>query len=249
MDGVVANSANTLYVSWLGLQGSIFRLWRSGSPESGFTVIQNRLTVPFYEDLNVNLYDEADKYYYKVESLDSSGGVSGTSAVMTARYNKPDNVANKVLYEIKVVLRMMRNPPVYLLIRKRTLDHCTECWNPITKRPKFANCLACFGTGNIGGYYAPFPVLMSSDVSQSVSISNGEDSNLVKLTPINAWMSNSPLMNPDDVIVDVMNRRYNIQQVIPRTRSQYVIRQILQLVPLEKGHPAYNVSVNFGGVV
>jgi hypothetical protein len=249
MDRVVANSANTLYISWPGLQGSIFRLWRSGSPESGFTVIQNRLTVPFYEDVDVNLYDEANKYYYKVEVLNDLGVVVRTSEVMTARYNKPDKVANKVIYESKVVLRAMNNPPVYLLIRKRVVDHCTECWNPVTKRTMYANCPTCFGTGNIGGYYTPFPVLMSSDVSQMISISNGEDSNLVKLTPINAWMGNSPLMSPDDVVVDAMNRRYNVQQVIPRTRSQYVIRQILQLVPLEKGHPAYDIDVDFGGVV
>lgn len=249
MDGVVANSAKTLYVSWLALQGSIFRLWRSSSPESGFTVIQNRLTVPFYEDVAVNLYDEANKYYYKVESLDNTGTVLRTSSIMTVRYNKPDNVANKVVYEIKVVLRMMKNPPVHLLIQKRTVDHCTECWNPVTNRTKYADCPTCHGTGNIGGYYDPFPVLMSSDVSQMVTISNGEDANLTKISPINAWMGNYPLMNPGDIVVDVMNRRYNILQVIPRTRSQYVVRQILQLMPLEKGHPAYDIVVNLGGGV
>jgi ribosomal protein L37AE/L43A len=247
MNGVVPIATNELYIAWSGLQGTHFRLYRSGSPDSGFVVIQNALTVPFYTDMKVDLYDEANKYYYKVEGLDSTNATVATSNVMTASYNKPDGVAVKVVYESRLVLRVMNNPLVHILIKKRVVDHCPDCWNTITKRTKYANCPLCHGTGNIGGYYAPFPVRMSMDVSQLVDAGGPEDSEKVNITPINAWMSNSPLLNPDDVIVDVMNRRYIVQSSIPRTRSQYVIRQILQLVPLEKGHPAYDIHVNSGG--
>lgn len=247
MNRVIPVSDRALYVTWPDFAGSTFRLLRSGSPQDGFLVIKDLLSYPFYEDDDVNLYNEANKYYYMVQSLDNSGQVIATLPVITARYNRPDSIANKVIYESKVVLRVMRNPPVYLLMKKRTVDHCPECWNFVTHKTKYANCKFCFGTGDIGGYYPPIAIQVSIDVSQLVSANDESDGGLVKLTPINAWMSNSPLTSPEDVLVDTLNRRYTIQRVIPRTRSQYVIRQVLQLVLLEKGHPAYNFYVDLDG--
>jgi hypothetical protein len=45
-------------------------------------------------------------------------------------------------------------------------------------------------------------------------------------------------------MVDVMNQRFKVINVGRRTKSQYIIRQVLDLVPLEKGHPAYQVNVD-----
>lgn len=74
------------------------------------------------------------------------------------------------------------------------------------------------------------------------------DGEKIKRTNVNAWISNVPLVNPGDVVVDILNQRYLIERVIQRTRSQYIIRQIIDMIPLEKGHPAHQVEVEWSGM-
>ena len=162
------------------------------------------------------------------------------------QYTKPDGVANKVIHEARIVLEQMRNPPVFLMVRRRVGKECPECWNKLTKKVKFANCKVCSGTGLITGYHSPIKINISRDISYLVDSSNLMDGDHVTQTKVSAWIGNNPVVSPGDVIVDALNQRFNIDQVAYRTRSQYIIRQVLQLTPLEKGHPAYLMEVDRG---
>lgn len=235
-------SLSELYIEWT-LRGEHFTVFRSTSPTDHFEVVAERVNQPFYVDNYVNLYDENIRYYYRVDGFigDSKVSEDGPS---TLEYNKKDGVANKVIHETKVVLRVMNNPPVYFLLRNREGSPCPECWNPVTKKIRFSNCRDCNGTGTLQGYHPPIVSRISQDVSQLLSASGERDNDKVKLTPIRAWIANTPLLYPDDIMVDVLNQRYKIASVARRTRSQYVIRQVLDLVPIEKGHPAYGVEVD-----
>lgn len=245
MTTVTPISLKELYIRWDNVIGDEFKLLRSTSPHDGFEVIADSLVVPFYIDDAVNLFDPAIRYYYKVISL--SGGVEvEETETFTFIYHKADQVAHKVIHESRVVLRVMDNPPVYVLLKKRKGEPCPDCWNTITKKVRFANCKTCNGTGELSGYYASVPVRISQNVPQLVSNADTLDGDQTSLTPIDAWVSNYPLLSPGDVIVDVMNQRYSVERVAPRTKNQYVMRQLLQLYPLPKGHPAYNAHVDFG---
>jgi hypothetical protein len=239
---VYPTSLTELYIEW-SLQGEGFQLSRSTSPDSDFDLVAINLTQPFYTDYDVNLYDENVRYYYKVEGFVNGNKVS-EDGPGTLEYNSPDGVANKVIQESETVLRMMNNPPVYFLLKRRAGYPCPECWNPITKRCMYANCPTCNGTGVMDGYHDPIPSRVSQDVSQLLFASGELDSDKVRLSPIRAWTTNVPLLYPEDVMCDVLNQRYKIVNVARRTRSQFVIRQILDLVPLEKGHPSYQVDVD-----
>lgn len=233
---------HSLYIDW-DVPGDAFDVLRSGSPTSGFEVIAADVAVPFYVDADVNLYDEGNKYYYKIRAK-KGGIVTGETEWTTESYNPPDGVARKVIYESHVVLKVMNNPLVHLLIKKRFAESCPECWNPVTKRTKYANCPVCFGTGQLEGYFSPVPMRMSRDISVAVGTNTELDGDSVEVSPINAWVANTPLVTPGDVFADMLNHRYVVQQVALRTRSGCVIRQILQLITLEKGHPAYNFPVD-----
>jgi hypothetical protein len=239
---VFPSSLKEMYVEW-AISGDTFTLHRSTSPESGFDVLAEEIVQPFYIDNTANLYDVNVRYYYRVEGF-SSGEKIDEAGPVTLEYHSRDQVANKVIHEEKVVLRVMDNPPVYFLIKKRTGTPCSECWNPVTKRIRYANCMVCNGTGFTAGYHSPISVRISQDVSQLVLASGEQDDDKVSLTPIRAWISNTPLLHPEDIMVDVMNQRYKVVNVGRRTKSQYVIRQVLDLIPLEKGHPAYQVDVD-----
>ena len=116
----------------------------------------------------------------------------------------------------------------------------------MTKRVRFPNCKVCGGTGILQGYHDPIAVRISRDVSQMVISSDISDTDRTSLTPVRAWIGNFPRLHPEDVMVDTQNQRFKVISVSPRTKSQYLIRQVLDLVPLEKGHSAYNVEVDRG---
>jgi hypothetical protein len=239
---IYPSSLTQLYIEW-SLAGEEFQLSRSTSPEGDFELLVINHPQPFFVDDSVNLYDENVRYYYKVEGFTNGNKVS-EDGPGTLEYNSRDNVANKVIQESKTVLRMMNNPPVYFLLKRRVGYPCPRCWNPITKKISYANCPFCNGTGVLDGYHAPIATRISQDVS-SLSMASGEmDSDRVNLSPIRAWTINTPLLYPEDIMVDTLNQRYKIVNVSRRTRSQSVIRQLLEMVPLDKGHPCYQVEVD-----
>lgn len=236
------SSLTELYVEW-EIDGDTFTLYRSTSPASDFQVMATGITVPFYVDVNVNLHDDNVRYYYKVEGY-RNGFVVEDDGPETLQYNQKDKVANKVINEANVVLRVMNNPPVFFLLKRRVGEVCPACWNPVTKRVKYANCTVCNGTGITEGYHQPIKTRISQDVSQLVMASGELDGDKVRLAPIRAWLGNVPLLKPGDVMCDALNQRYKVVNVARRTKSQYVIRQVIDLVPLDKGHPAYLVEVD-----
>lgn len=236
------SSLNELYIEW-SIEGEVFEISRSTSPNSDFELIATNHPQPFFVDDFVNLYDQNVRYYYKVEGYINGSKVS-EDGPSTLEYNSRDNVANKVIQESKTVLRMMNNPPVYFLLKRRVGFQCPECWNPITKKVSYANCPYCNGTGIMDGYHEPIPARISQDVSV-LSMTSGEmDNDRVSLSPIRAWTINTPLLYPEDIMVDILNQRYKVVNVARRTRSQAVIRQVLELAPLDKGHPSYKVEVD-----
>lgn len=242
---VIPNSLQSLLLQWQDMEGDTFTIYRSTSPEDGFEIIKNYYDKPFYIDDDVNLHDIGLRYYYKVEGYVGGIKTSETKGE-TPRYNKPDPEANKIIHEFNVLLRVMRNPPVKILLKRRAGKRCPDCWNPITKKVRFSNCPTCKGTGIREGYHKPIEVKISRDFSQLIDYTSMLDGEKVNKTGVNAWIINTPLVSPGDVIVDVMNQRFLIERVIQRTRSQYVIRQILDLTPIEKGHPSYAVDVEWG---
>ena len=211
---IYPNTLTELYIEW-ELEGEAFRISRSTSPASEFEVV-----------------------------ADSAGAKVSEDGPQTLEYTIRDPIANKVLTESNVLLKQMRNPPVFFLLKRRVSMPCPNCWNPVTRRVRFPNCPVCGGTGKIGGYHLPIPARVSQDVSQLVVASDAFDSDKVNMTPIRAWTTNYPRVYPEDIMVDIMNQRFKIVSVARRTKSQYVIRQVLDLVPLQKGHPAYQVEVD-----
>lgn len=237
------SSLNSVYMEW-SLAGDYFNIYRSTSPEDDFDVIASFIRQPFYTDNTGDFYDENIRYYYKVEGYQDDGTLVSQDGPETLMYNTMDNIANKLIYEATVNLRVMNNPPVYFLLKKRVGVPCTECYNPVTKRPRYANCTVCNGTGYVGGYHPPLISMISQDVSQLMMASGEDDADKTFLTPISAWVLNIPLLYPEDVMVDVLNQRYKVVSVARRTKSQFVTRQILNLAPLEKGHPVYQIDVD-----
>jgi hypothetical protein len=229
-------SLKQMYISW-DTPGEMFVVFRSTSPTSGFKEIASGVKQPFYIDETTNMYDILP-YYYKVEGYVNGAKISEDGPA-TLAYNEIDRIAAKVIHEARVALRMMNNPPVYFLLKRRAEIPNPENWNPITGRPRYDEAET-----KVQGYHDAIATRVSQDVSQMLMASSEEDAEKIRLSPIRAWILNFPLVYPEDVMVDVNNQRYKIISVARRTKSQFVIRQILELAPLDKGHPAYDIEVD-----
>lgn len=234
-------SLTEMYIDW-SMEGSRFSVYRSTSPQDDFQLL-GETDQRFFVDTTGNFYDENIRYYYRIEGYVGDLKVD-EEGPETLIYNTKDAVAGKFIYEYNVVLSVMRNPKVCFLLKMREGTKCPNCWNPVTNRVQFADCDVCNGTGIIQGYHPPVISRISQDVSQLQLASGEMDEDKVNLSPIRAWIPNYPLLYPEDVMVDINNQRYKVVNVARRTKSQFVIRQVLDLSPLEKGHPAYNVEVD-----
>lgn len=237
-------SKNELTVEWFDVSAQWFRLWRSTNEFEGFEIVEERIESLFYVDTNVELGAVDHTYFYKVEGFNGMDLVVTTEA-FAPLYNDVDYIARRVRRDAETMLRVMKNPPVFLLSKRRVGMKCPVCWDPILRKTKFADCKVCNGTGEVQGFYKPIQILLSTNVSSFMGTLSVEDLDKVALTPIDAWTTGYPRILPGDVIVDQLNKRYKVQNVSQRTHAQQIIRQLLSLVYLEVGHPAYNVDVDF----
>lgn len=239
-----------ILVQWnnINVSGEYYTLLKSTSQVGGFEPVLQYTQLAFYLDEAVNLYEKGKTYFYKLEVCDEAKTVIDTIGPVHAVYNQPDGIARVVINESKILLeRVMGNKPYQLLLKKRSGIHCPECFNPVTKRVKFHDCSKCSGTGILQGYHKPTKIFLSKDFSYMSEFNSMMDGENVKLSTVDAWTSNFPVLAPGDVFVDYLDNRFRITNVNPRMKSGALIRQILQLVPLDRGDSVYQVEVKWHG--
>lgn len=229
-----------VYLDFRELPGDSFDVFRSTRDIGEFDYVVTT-SQGFYLDEAVNLAQSETTYFYKIRYFD--GGEKETK-VFTYPLGQQDNIARKIIQEYGVQLRIMKNPPLYLLARRHEgASHCPECWNPVTRKVRFADCERCGGTGQSAAYHAPVAIRVSRDLSAYSAMMMPEDVDKVKMSPISGWAAAVPRLMVDDIFVDTQGQRYRLMNVEHRMKGQSIIRQVFNAVPLEKGHPAYLVPV------
>ena len=223
-------------LEWRDLEGDRYELFRS-THETGDFEFLDSVEGWHYRDESVNLWQPDLRYHYKIRVHD--GAEWTEHGPFTYRPGMHDRIALKIMQEFEAALRVMANPKMKLLAKRREAKKCPDCWNEVTQKVRFANCKRCDGTGELMGYHRPVELRVSREVSSYVSSIVPEDIDKVTLTPISGWALATPSLMNDDVLVDQEGVRYLVQNVTPRTKGQAVLRYMFQAVPLEKGHPSY----------
>lgn len=225
-----------ILIEWRELSGERFDILRS-THETGDYEILSTTEGWHFRDEGVNLNQVDLRYHYKV--IEHEGTSRTEHGPISVRAGRHDRYALKMMQEYEVILRVMNNPTMKLLVKRRHAKKCPDCWNPVTKKVKFANCKRCDGTGELMGYHRPIEIRVSREISSYVSSIVPEDLDKVTLTPVSGWVAATPSIMNEDILIDREGHRYLIQNVMPRTKGQAVIRYMFQANPLEKGHPAY----------
>lgn len=231
---------SAISLDWRDIDGNRYEVFRS-THEAGDYEFLTATSHPFHLDEQVSLAEPDTKYFYKIRS--TVEGEQTLSDWFTFRYEKPDRIAMKIIREYTTMLKMMQNPPMTLLARKRFARKCPNCYNPISNKRRFSECDVCDGNGEMSGYHLPFSLQVSRDISSFQASLQPEDIGKVDISPISGWVLPVPSIAPDDILIDQENQRYIITSVQVRTKSQSVVRYMFQASPLEKGHPAYQLKI------
>ncbi len=177
-------------------------------------------------------------YRFKIIQIANPSNYAWTDPVTVETLPDPKakiilNQRTKALKKYGVSLKVLKKVVVG--------DECTYCWDPVLSRITEDECPVCHGGGKIGGYYNQIGVKGTMTLQPKFN----------QITPFGTWQPgdalakvlNYPILNPDDVIVDNLNRRWKVRQVAPTEVMNTLVGQQIQLSLQEKSSPVHGVTL------
>lgn len=241
-------SSDFLYISFEiddtteSLSNYQINLMRSLSAQGPYSVIAYGITNFRYTDRFVNLSDPSIKYFYKIQIVDENTREVYVSDYQQFLQGKPDDFSFAIReIESLYLHNVINNDSMYLLNKMRTGQRC-NCYDSIRKQAD-PQCLSCFGTGYVGGYYEPTEIKVNffTPISEEGVYIPSDDFN--KTAPIQLWTSNFPVIEAGDILVDNKNRRYIIQNCQRSTKNYFLFRQTVVAHVLPRSNIAYDFLV------
>ena len=206
-----------------------FRVYRSENPINNFKQVSPDLVDIFtYRDR----VDESDESkwkitYYKVQAYNLNDPTELVESPTDYVHEDPydDGTSPFVDPVLDIVRRndMMLEHERFRLgkpsvvYQKRSYGTICSCFDKVTHRVTKSNCPRCLGTGKIEGYhsgieniYVNFLSLPKQKLIQTWGDAEPGDTQ--------AWMSNFPLLKPEDIIVNSLS---NEHWVVKRVRTSF----------------------------
>jgi len=228
--------------------GHHLEIYRSEAPEpiTAFSGIDMNVspTAYSYTDTSisgVNLH-QFHTWYYRIKVVDTDTPTTYEWSNPAHMQLTPDAAAKIMLKRKGIGIKKFGKAVKILKKRAEQGVQCT-CFDVTLQRSMEDDCELCHGTGIMtgGGYYDPIDI--------NVAINNSPTTNQV--TPFGVWqqhdammdMLNYPVLAPDDLIVDQINRRFKVRQVIPFDKGQSLISQRCAITLQEKSNQVYEVEV------
>lgn len=100
----------------------------------------------------------------------------------------------------------------------------------------------CYGTGFVGGYFAPIEIVVSMISGAPEAAIVGEWGRLRSYTP-RSWTLWEPLLQNGDFIVRRNNQRLWITNVYARRWKHFITRQDFETTEIERDNPIYQIPV------
>ena len=215
-----------------------FEILRSSSPTGPFDLLaeveQGAFYYADYDVLDVNTYRN---YYYIVRTLDIEGRGYKDSAPQKLSHD-PDGVALGMVRKKNVFLRTRSGVASAVLVRKNWGAKCSKCYDELRGLPTDADCPECYGTGYTGGYLKPVfvPALMV-EAGKNYAEGMQPGSTIFEV-------ANEPILKPKDVLVDrVLNKRYEVVSVDPRTHRLYTVCQLVTVTRIDDNSVVYTIPI------
>lgn len=237
---------------------SSFTIERSGSSEGPFELVVSNLDSYNYFDgnrdtptpstgdtrENVNFLSLTRTIYYRVTAVFADNSTEGTVRVVSAniRQKKIQLLRRKMQRDLAVGLKF-NGTDIVVLKRRHWGVRCKACFDLLTKKVTNSKCNICYGTGFTGGYFAPVRILGRlgvNNVQTQITEKDKTDINKKRATLLDV-----PIIETDDVIVDIQNNKRYIVQTRHSTELQTVaVHQQLTISELARDSVEYRIPVN-----
>lgn len=256
IDGVVARIARIL-----GESGEI-EIDPNGYPDVAtqnkfpgiFPTETSRVTVSYHYTRSLLRTDLSQRVFYRVSTVgylvDSAGALVSGELLETplerAAFTSSFEI-EKIDYIWREAVRRNRwildqgGERVKVFVRKRVGVECS-CYSATTHHQPLGDCLACFGTGILGGYEGPYDIVLAPDDANR-KISSQASGSTVEHT-YEVWTGPSPLLTQRDFIVKINGERYSVGAVRMPTNRGMVLQQHFDLGHIDERDTRYRVPVD-----
>ena len=201
----------------------------------------------FVEDIGTQAYSKFHKSYYRVEvQLPPPDGRRIISTVSTW-----DNVrstivqirAREITRRETILLTKFTGVDTLIFRRKYFGERCPRCYNTDIEKVIEDHCPACLGTSFLGGYFPG----VSTKVSYEISPDNTQlgYSGKIETNQTSAWTISNPEIMSLDLLLRIPDSKiFRVQSKNPTELQTVQVRQIMQLVELNKNLVEYGLLIN-----
>ncbi len=177
-------------------------------------------------------------YMLEISGLLGQGVVYSAPVEMTVA---SDNVAVEVVRQKNLILTRFSGEPFKVLREKTYGQYCTYYDFSLQQCTKGKTCPVCYGTNFIGGYYSPYTILGQLNTQPRRSV----------ITTFGDWKDGDALlettnvlsMKINDIVVDLLGRRWLVNTVQNVNKAMFVISQRVQLRLLDTVDATQNIPV------
>lgn len=186
--------------------------------------------LPEYVDHTANLKDINRLYYYRVRAVEYEGDtpVQTFTSGETTWEGDLDLVGLYVVDEHLFAMRWVFGVPAMVFKKRHDGTYCPECWDRVLKRVTKSQCLTCYGTGKVGGYYPPIDVWMSFEPDPKIEQVTEWGRRQPSQTDI--MFTNHPHLNVDDLILEIKPHRFwKVSNVRGPEKNRTIVLQFARL--------------------
>jgi len=184
-------------------------------------------------------YNIHREFYYALEPVYETDSSTGTYIGPTTVAVIPDKFAKAARRHQNVGFRLTGKPVA--ILKKRTFGTFCSCFDSTLGRRTQTNCADCYDTSFDGGYFNYIIVsgIISSPPRKQMLLEWGSWQPMDAMITLESY----PVVAPDDIVVDRLNRRWKIIEVKLTSKALAIVTQNAHIRMIPKDDIIYSFTV------
>lgn len=223
-----------------------YEVWveRSGGVAGPFSVIAKTYGARSYTDRAVRSLS-GHPFYYRLRIVRRKDTVSVQTTPVATMGNAPDLIASEIRRRGNLLLREYTGAPVLYYPVRASGQRCPDCWSDLEKHRVKSNCLTCFDTGFLMGYYTPILTYINVHEESNALTQNAEMDDTNQQTALAMVMGELPVQF-GDMIVERDNHRWSVSSWEKTEKLRSVVSFRMRLHLLAENSASYKIPLPSG---
>jgi hypothetical protein len=233
--------------------GSINGPWEVlvAGEQNNYNYIDDFLDQPHLpDDGKAHAHSLARNIYYVVTVIPPSGcansAISDPHGFEPALDPIPTGLRRRLQYDETVLFKRHNGVRLVLLKRRWWGHRCPDCYDPVTQATTKEQCLTCYGTSFIGGYWSPVVVWGRVNTPKKVEAEFiGSPRNMKEASPHVITLLDVPLLQDKDLLIETStNNRYTVRRQTQTELRRHSVHQQVTASLMEHGSVEYRIPVD-----